>query len=106
MAPAASGLERVLAGVPIDELQAVVVSSVDAQPVQRAKGKATLVAQVTAPVRWEATVRAVVTRGPATVLEVGPGRVLSGLIKRIARDLAVLPVGDAAGLAAAEKALV
>ena len=105
MAPAARGLEQLLADVPIAELRTEVMSSVDARPVERGRVKATLVVQVTAPVRWEATVRAIAAHEPATVLEVGPGRVLSGLIKRIVPDMAVLPVGDAAGLAAAEKAL-
>src|SRR5262249_54773751 len=93
MAPAASGLERVLANVPVAELRTVVLSSVDAQSLQRASVKATLVTQVTAPVRWAATVQAMAAHAPTTILEVGPGRVLSGLIKRIVPELAVLPVG-------------
>lgn len=106
MKPAAVGLEAILAGVPTPTtLRHVVVSSVDARPMAPAAIKSTLVAQVTAPVRWEATVRTLATYQPACVLEIGPGRVLTGLIKRIAPDLPVHATADAAGLAAAAQVL-
>jgi [acyl-carrier-protein] S-malonyltransferase len=55
-----------------------------------------LVEQVTGLVRWRESVLAMRDEGVDTVIEVGPGRVLSGLVKRIDRDLAVMSVGTPA----------
>jgi [acyl-carrier-protein] S-malonyltransferase len=49
-------------------------------------------------VRWEESVRAMVAAGVTHALEIGPGKVLAGLVKRIAKDLKVLSVGDAAAV--------
>jgi [acyl-carrier-protein] S-malonyltransferase len=49
-------------------------------------------------VRWEHAVRFMVEQGVTHALEIGPGKVLAGLCKRIAKDLKVLSVGDAATL--------
>lgn len=64
--------------------------------------KALLKEQLFSPVRWVETVRAIVDDGVDTVLEAGPGKVLSGLCKRIDRSINALPVFDGASL---EKAL-
>jgi [acyl-carrier-protein] S-malonyltransferase len=65
-----------------------VVSNVDATPHQDASHvKDLLVRQVTAPVRWEESVRALEGGGAAFAVEIGPGRVLTGLAKRIAPSL-------------------
>lgn len=106
MAPAARGLATWLAPVPIAAPSLLVVTSVDARPVRDAADvRELLVRQVTAPVRWEDTARALAAAAPAVVLEVGPGQALKGLFKRIVPDLPVTTVGDLAGLAAAEAAL-
>jgi [acyl-carrier-protein] S-malonyltransferase len=47
-------------------------------------------------VRWEESVRAMVERGVTRALEIGPGKVLAGLVKRIAKDVKVLSVNDVA----------
>jgi [acyl-carrier-protein] S-malonyltransferase len=49
-------------------------------------------------VRWEATIRVMASEGVTHILEIGPGRVLAGLIKRISKELKVLSVGDAGSL--------
>lgn len=63
---------------------------------------ALLQAQVTAPVRFTQAIRALVAAGHTEFLEVGPGNVLTGLVKRIAPDVSVTRVGDAESLAALE----
>jgi [acyl-carrier-protein] S-malonyltransferase len=60
-----------------------------------------LVAQLSGPVRWSDTVRDMAARGVTRVVECGPGRVLTGLCKRIDRSLAAQAVDDPASLAAA-----
>jgi [acyl-carrier-protein] S-malonyltransferase len=58
----------------------------------------TLVRQVTAPVRWEEVITRLVKEGAGTFVEVGPGKVLSGLIRRIAPEVRVLNVEDRSSL--------
>jgi [acyl-carrier-protein] S-malonyltransferase len=64
-----------------------------------------LVRQVSAPVRWLEAVQALVAEGVDTVVEVGPGTVLSGLVKKIDKGLRVLAVEDPASLEATIAAL-
>ena len=54
--------------------------------------------QVDGPVRWEATVRLMASEGVTHALEIGPGKVLAGLVKRVPKDIKVLSVGDAGSL--------
>ncbi|HJQ74117.1 MAG TPA: hypothetical protein VJ814_04485, partial [Gaiellaceae bacterium] len=106
MAPAAEGLARVLAGVRFRAPEVPVVTSVEARPVRGAEEIGELlVRQVTAPVRWEETVIALAALGATLALETGPGRVLSGLVKRIAPGLIPLPAGDVEGIERARGAL-
>jgi [acyl-carrier-protein] S-malonyltransferase len=106
MAPAAAGLALRLAGVTFHEPRLPVVTSVEARLVRGASElPALLVAQVTAPVRWEETVLALAGLGATLALETGPGRVLSGLVRRIAPSLPSVPAGDIEGIARAREAL-
>jgi len=106
MAPAAARLERALRAVPIRDLRVPVVTNVDADLLtQGARVMDVLVRQVTAPVRWEEVVTRLVEEGAGTFVEVGPGKVLSGLIRRIAPEVRVLNVEDRASLDATLKAL-
>ena len=61
-----------------------------------------LLTQVSAPVRWVESIRWLAAAGVARVVELGPGRVLGGLVKRISKEIEVLNVEDPASL---EKAL-
>jgi [acyl-carrier-protein] S-malonyltransferase len=63
------------------------------------------VRQVSAPVRWEDVVRRLIAEGVTTFIELGPGSVLAGLIKKIDRGVTVFSVEDEAGLNAMEAAL-
>jgi [acyl-carrier-protein] S-malonyltransferase len=97
MAPAAKRLEEVLAGVTFSPPRVPVIANVDASRVtEAAAARTALVRQVVAPVRWMDTVRALGASGVRTFVEVGPGRVLSGLVKRILDDARVLNVGEPA----------
>jgi [acyl-carrier-protein] S-malonyltransferase len=62
-------------------------------------------AQVTAPVRWVEIVEALPGLGVTAVVEIGPGKVLSGLVRRIAPALELLNVEDAVSLEAAARAI-
>ena len=106
MAPAAAGLEAALAPVTVSAPSAPVYSNVEATPNTRAERlKPLLVEQVTAPVRWTEIVRGIVGSGETLALELGPGKVLMGLTRRIDRSLKVIPVGDPAGVDKALAAL-
>ncbi len=99
MLPAAERLAKVLDTVKIGALTIPVVSNVEAQAYSDSQRvKELLVAQVSAPVRWEESVQNMTALGVEQFVEIGPGKVLSGLVKRIARGLALHNVQDAAGL--------
>jgi [acyl-carrier-protein] S-malonyltransferase len=106
MAPAAAGLERHLAGVSFREPRIPVWTSVEARPVRAAlELRRLLVEQLTSPVRWEETVRGIAGLGATLAIEAGPGRVLTGLLKRTAPSLTGVPAGDVAGVARARELL-
>jgi [acyl-carrier-protein] S-malonyltransferase len=90
MRPAEERLAPVLRAVPLGAARVPVVANVDAQP--RRDGAAAieaLIAQVCRPVRWTDVVRRLASEGVRAYVEVGPGTVLTGLIRRIAPDAAV-----------------
>ena len=106
MAPAAARLEAVLRTVRIRDLRVPLVANVDADLLtDGARVVDTLVRQVTAPVRWEEVVARLVKEGTGTFVEVGPGKVLSGLIRRIAPEVQVLNVEDRSSLHTTVEAL-
>jgi [acyl-carrier-protein] S-malonyltransferase len=85
MQPAAERLRRVLAPVAVSPLRLPVISNVEARPYPDAAAvKDLLVRQVVSPVRWEECVQELARLGCTSALEVGPGKVLCGLVKRIA----------------------
>ena len=95
MSPAQERLECVLKSTPIQDLQCPLVGTVDALPVTSGeKAKENLIRQITAPVRWEACVRELHKLGARRFVEVGPGRVLSGLVRRILPESRVYNVED------------
>ena len=93
MRPADEALAAALAGVTLAPARVPVWSNVDAAP-HRDPAEVTplLVRQVLAPVLWEATVRGLLAAGVTRFVEVGPGRVLAGLIKRVNRKAEVVNV--------------
>jgi [acyl-carrier-protein] S-malonyltransferase len=84
MRPAAEGLKRVLNDVTVHSFSIGVIANVDAEVnLDAGRVKPLLAEQATKPVRWEESVRRLESLGVSKMLEVGPGRVLKGLVKRI-----------------------
>ncbi len=106
MEPAARRLEAVLQTVRFRDLRVPLVTNVHADLLtEGARVADALIRQVTAPVRWEEVVTRLAKEGAGTFVEVGPGKVLSGLIRRIAPAARVLNVEDRASLEATLEAL-
>lgn len=92
---AAEGLAFAVDAAEIRDPRVPVVSNVTAKPLRQFEHIRTeLVEQVTAPVRWIASVEAMVAQGVDTFVEIGPGAVLTGLIKRIAPGARLINIRD------------
>jgi [acyl-carrier-protein] S-malonyltransferase len=84
MKPAGERLEKILEGIVVQDLKVPVVTNVEAEiNTLNERVKGLLVAQVSSPVRWEESMRRMTEDGIEQVLEIGPGKVLTGLMKRI-----------------------
>jgi [acyl-carrier-protein] S-malonyltransferase len=106
MAPAVEVFEPHLAAAPLRDPAIPVVANATAEPVTDAEELRTLLArQLTGRVRWTESVRRMAALGVDTFIEVGPGTVLSGLIKRTVEGTKVLAAGDAEGVDAVADAL-
>jgi [acyl-carrier-protein] S-malonyltransferase len=106
MAPAAEGLARHLTAVTFRDPSLPVFTSVEARRVRgAADAHELLVRQVTAAVRWEETMRALAATGAELALEVGPGRVLCGLLRRTVPGLKGVAAGDVDGIRRAREVL-
>lgn len=103
MRPAAEAMAAELDAAPLADAALPVIQNVTAEPVRDAATlRANLAAQITGAVRWTESVLAMRDAGVTGLLELGPGGVLTGLAKRICRELRALAVADpdsAAGLA-------
>ncbi len=97
MAEAADGMRTALASVTFRDPHPPGVANADARPLTTAQGaRAELVEHLTAGVDWVRAIESMVGGGVTTFVEVGPGRVLTGLIKRIAHEATALAVDDPA----------
>jgi len=97
MAPAAKALARDLESVPFRDLDVPLFTNVDARPITTgAEAREALIRQVASPVRWEETIQAMAASGAKRFVEVGPGKVLSGLVRKIVKDASVVSVGSPA----------
>ena len=95
MKPAEQRLEPELRRLTTANPSVPVVANVDAEPKRdSASSVAALVRQVSAPVRWEDVIRRLASEGVTTYVEVGPGSVLSGLVKKIQPDALVMTFGS------------
>ena len=99
MAPAAERLRPELESIAVADPRIPVVRNVDAGVTRTAdEVRPFLLAQVASPVRWTACVKRLAAEGATTFVEVGPGRVLTALLKRIVDGARGLSVEDPAGL--------
>ena len=96
MKPAEERLAPELRALPAQAPQIPVVANVDAEPKRDAAAAIeALVRQVSSPVRWEDVVKRLAREGVTTFVELGPGAVLSGLIRKIDRNVTVMNVEKA-----------
>lgn len=99
MQTAQDGMLAPLAGTPFHALPVPLVNNVDAAMVRSGDAaREGLIRQITFPVRWTEIVATLVSSGVTTFVEVGPGKVLSGLVKAIDREARLLNVEDAESL--------
>jgi [acyl-carrier-protein] S-malonyltransferase len=95
MAEAADGMRIALSGVTFDDPDVPLLANADGRPIVTAEaGRAELVEHLTAGVDWIRIVERMTAAGVTTFVEIGPGRVLNGLIKRIAPDAEVIAADD------------
>jgi [acyl-carrier-protein] S-malonyltransferase len=95
MKPAAERLEADLRATAFHNLRVPLVNNADAELTTSGdEARESLVRQVTLPVRWEESVRELIDQGVNTFVEVGPGRVLTGLLRQIDRSIHVFNVED------------
>ncbi len=103
MEPAAERLAPELRAVPSRDPRVPVVANVDAEPKRTAAASIdALIRQVSSPVRWESVIQRLASEGVTAYVEVGPGKVLSGLVKKIVRDATILNVEGPDDLSAVE----
>ncbi len=101
MAPAGKRLEEILHSIQLHPLSTPVVSNVEAKPYSDCeKTRGLLVAQISSPVLWEMSVRELVQSGVTSFLELGPGKVLSGLVRKIDKTVQAKNFDDLAGFKA------
>lgn len=99
MAPAANVVSDELSKIDVKPLEFPVVANVDARPnSDPERVKELLVRQVDGAVRWEQAVRLMHMEGITHAIEIGPGKVLAGLCRRIAKEMKVQSVGDVSTL--------
>jgi [acyl-carrier-protein] S-malonyltransferase len=99
MRPAADRLAPDLARLAIEPLAFPVIANFDAEP-NRDPGRVAelLLRQIDGPVQWVKTIERMAAEGVTHALEIGPGKVLAGLVKRIAKQIKVLNVSDPEGI--------
>ena len=95
MLPAQERLAFDLESVSFHDLSVPLVTNVDADTIEKGEeARNALVRQVSMPVRWEESIRLMIDEGVNTFVEVGPGRVLTGLLRQIERSVAALNIED------------
>lgn len=95
MIPAGRRLEKEMNGIEIKDIKIPLVNNADARFLISADEiKSSLIRQVSEPVQWEKSVKEIIRSGVDTFIEIGPGKVLSGLVKRIDSSVKVFNVED------------
>jgi [acyl-carrier-protein] S-malonyltransferase len=102
---AAESLRPALESVRFDSPETPFMSTVTARIEEAQRFGGLLVEQVTGPVKWTQAVRELVSQGVSTFVEIGPGQVLTGLLRRCDRSLRTMSVGDPESLAKLQETL-
>jgi [acyl-carrier-protein] S-malonyltransferase len=106
MKPAEERLAPLLRRLPVRDPERPVVANVDAQPKRHAADAIeALVRQVSGAVRWQDVIARLASEGVRTYVEVGPGTVLTGLVRKIDRDARTISVEDVSGVEAVSAAV-
>jgi [acyl-carrier-protein] S-malonyltransferase len=93
---AVDGMAEIIATLPFHESLVPIIANTTAQPLTIAEQvKAELLRQLCNGVQWQRSIEYMVNNGVSTFIEIGPGKVLTGLIKRINKDVQTLNIGDA-----------
>ena len=101
MMPAQEKLAADLKKITFNDLRVPLITNVDADTeTSGEEARDALIRQVSMPVRWEESMRTLIDEGVNTFVEVGPGRVLTGLLRQIERSVSTLNVEDEKSLAA------
>jgi [acyl-carrier-protein] S-malonyltransferase len=96
MQPAVDGLARVIPKLSFKDPTTPIIGNTTAQPLTTAQAvKKELLDQLCNCVQWQRSVKYMISKGVSTFIEIGPGKVLAGLIKRIDRSVKMLNIGDA-----------
>ena len=106
MKPAAEKLSLVLNGIEFQDLSIPLVTNVDAAKIRLgSQAREALVRQVASPVKWSESIKKLLDLGVTRFVEIGPGRVLSGLVKQISRECRICNIEDMESLRSATAAL-
>ena len=96
MQPAVDGLSEIIATLNFQDPTVPIIANTTAQPLTTAEQvKAELLNQLCNGVQWQRSFESMVDNGSSTFIEIGPGKVLSGLIRRIDKNVETLNIGDA-----------
>ena len=107
MAPATEGLAHAVDAAPIQDARVPLISNITTQPLtSTADLRAELAQQIASPVQWTRTIEYLAGQGVEAFVEIGVGQVLAGLIRRIAKDIPVVAVGNAAEVTSAAQTLL
>jgi [acyl-carrier-protein] S-malonyltransferase len=106
MMPAQERLALDLQAIAFEDLTVPLVTNVNASVIEKAaQARESLIRQVSSPVRWLESIQLLIREGVDTFVEVGPGKILTGLLRQINREVKCLSVEDAASLKTASAGL-
>lgn len=95
MQSAVDGLSEIIAALPFRDPLIPIVANTTAQPITKAEQvKAELLSQLSNGVQWQRSIEYMINDGVAIFIEIGPGEVLTGLVRRINKDVKTVNIGD------------
>jgi [acyl-carrier-protein] S-malonyltransferase len=95
MQPAADGLSSIIERISFKDPAIPIIANTSAQPLIKAAAiKEELLTQLCNSVQWQKSIELMINQGTSTFIEIGPGKVLTGLVKRINKDVRTLNVGE------------